>query len=68
LSLLTINEYFDDIKRVSLKTGAKPTGDLIWLSEGPIDFEYINNVYYFCDDIKNQKFESDLFLKENFKL
>ena len=67
LSLITISEYFDDIKRVSLKTGAKPTGDLIWLSEGRVDFEYINNIYYFCNDVKDQKFESDLFLKENFK-
>jgi hypothetical protein len=45
LSRITISEYFGDIKRLSLKTGAKPTGDLVWLSEGLINFEYIDNIF-----------------------
>ena len=45
LSRITISEYFNDIKRHSLKTGAKPIGDLVWLSESLIDFEYVNNIF-----------------------
>ena len=67
LSRITISEYFGSIKRISLKTGAKPTGDLVWLSEGLIDFEYVNNIFYFCNEMKKQKFESSLFLRENLK-
>ena len=67
LSRITISEYFVSIKRLSLKTGAKPTGDLVWLSEGVIDFEYVDNIFYFCNEIKKQKFESSLFLRENLK-
>lgn len=67
LSRITISEYFGDIKRLSLKTGAKPTGDLVWLSEGLINFEYIDNIFYFCNEIKKQKFESSLFSKENLR-
>ena len=47
LSRITISEYFSDIKRLSLKTGTKPEGDLVWLSEGLIEFEYIDNIFYF---------------------
>ena len=65
LSRITISECFNDIKRHSLKTGAKPIGDLVWLSESLIDFEYVNNIFYFCNEIKNQKFESALFSREN---
>jgi hypothetical protein len=67
LSRITISEYFSSIKRISLKTGAKPTGDLVWLSESLIDFEYVDNIFYFCNEIKEQKFESSLFLRENLK-
>jgi hypothetical protein len=67
LSRITISEYFSSIKRISLKTGAKPTGDLVWLSESLIDFEYVDNIFYFCNEIKEQKFESSLFSRENLK-
>ena len=67
LSLITISEYFNDIKRISLKTGAKPIGDLIWLSENLINFEYADNIFYFCNEMKKQKVESSLFSKENLR-
>ena len=44
---ITISELFEDVERISVIESSQYSGNLIWLSEKPIDFTYGENIIYF---------------------
>ena len=41
---ITISELFEDVERISVIESSQYSGNLIWLSEKPIDFTYGENL------------------------
>ena len=68
LAQVTISEFFENTKRLSLNKGVQLIGDLVWLSENPIEFEYEQNIYYFSDSKSNHKFEKTFLLRNSEEL
>ena len=57
LSLITTSEIFDEVPKIYVSQTSQFDGDLIWLSEEKINFEYNNDIYFFADTEGNQKTE-----------
>ena len=60
---ITISELFEEIDRIPIIENSQYSGDLIWLSETPIDFTYNENIYYFSNESSDQKFEKSYYIK-----
>ena len=65
LAQVTISEFFTNTNRLSLNKGVQLIGDLIWLSENSIDFEYEENIYYFSNSKSKHKFEKNFLIKNS---
>ena len=52
LAQITVSELFTNIKRLFLNKGVQLVGELLWLSENPVNFQYADNIYYFSDSKK----------------
>ena len=63
LAQVTISELFTNTRRLLLKKGVQLVGELLWLSENPVNFEYEDNIYYFSDGKSKHKFEESFLLK-----
>ena len=55
--MITTSEIFDEIPKIYVSQTSQFDGDLIWLSEEKINFEYSNDIYFFADAVGNQKTE-----------
>ena len=60
---ITISELFEEIDRIPIIENSQYSGDLIWLSETPIDFMYNESIYYFSNESSDQKFEKSYYAK-----
>ena len=49
LSLVTTSELFDEVPKIYVSQTSQFSGDLVWLSEEKINFEYNNDIYFFAD-------------------
>ena len=58
---ITISELFEDVERISVIESSQYSGNLIWLSEKPIDFTYGENIIYFSNENSVQKFEKSYY-------
>jgi hypothetical protein len=63
LAQITVSELFTNIKRLFLNKGVQLVGELLWLSENPVNFQYADNIYYFSDSKGEHKFEKNFLLK-----
>ena len=63
LAQVTISELFTNIKRLFLNKGVQLVGELLWLSENPVNFQYADNIYYFSNSESEHKFEKNFLLK-----
>jgi len=57
LSLITTSEIFYEVPKIYISETSQFNGNLIWLSEEKINFEYNNDLYFFADTSGNQKTE-----------
>ena len=64
---ITISELFEEIDRIPIIENSQYSGDLIWLSETPIDFTYNETIYYFSNESSDQKFEKSYYAKKHFR-
>ena len=60
LSLITTSELFDEVPKIYVSQTSQFSGDLVWLSEEKINFEYNNDIYFFADTDGSQKTEYSL--------
>ena len=60
---INISELFEDVERISVIESSQYSGNLIWLSEKPIDFTYGENIFYFSNENSVQKFEKSYYGK-----
>ena len=60
LSLITTSELFEEVPKIYVSQKSQFSGDLVWLSEEKITFEYNNDIYFFADTNGSQKTEHSL--------
>ena len=58
---ITISEHFEEVERISIVESSQYSGNLIWLSEKPIDFIYGDNIFYFSNENSVQKYEKSYY-------
>ena len=68
LSQVSISEFFTNTKRHFLNKGVQLVGELLWLSENPVNFEHADNIYYFSNGKGEHKFEENFLLKDSEEL
>ena len=61
---INISELFEEIERISIIENSQYSGNLIWLSEMPIDFTYSDNIFYFSNENSDQKFEKSYYARD----
>ena len=68
MSLITTSELFGEVPKIYVSQTSQFSGDLVWLSEEKINFEYNNDIYFFADTDGNQKTEYSLLMLQSQKL
>ena len=68
LSLITTSELFGEVPKIYVSQTSQFSGDLVWLSEEKINFEYNNDIYFFADTDGSQKLSIHWLMLQSQKL